>query len=132
MNRTFLLFAAFSGAWCVAFGAMGAHFLEKKITAPLLDVYETGVRYQFFHTFAILAAGILAEKFPGKLMVWSGRFFIAGIVLFSGSLYFLSLRPLLGISETEMRWLGMITPFGGLSFIAGWLLLFISIYKKRT
>jgi uncharacterized membrane protein YgdD (TMEM256/DUF423 family) len=86
MNRSLLLFAALSGAWCVVFGAMGAHALKEKISPENLQVYETAVRYQFFHTFAILAAGILAERFSGKLVLLSGRLFIAGIILFSGSL----------------------------------------------
>jgi uncharacterized membrane protein YgdD (TMEM256/DUF423 family) len=132
MNRSLLLFAALSGAWCVVFGAMGAHALKDKISPESLQVYETAVRYQFFHTFAILAAGMLAERFSARLMLLSGRLFIAGIILFSGSLYFLALRPIMGIADAEMRWAGAITPFGGLSFIAGWIVLFLAIYRKKS
>jgi uncharacterized membrane protein YgdD (TMEM256/DUF423 family) len=111
---------------------MGAHFLKEKITPEALQVYETAVRYQFFHTFALLAAGMLAERISDKLLLLSGRLFILGIILFSGSLYFLSLRGAMGIDDSQMRWAGAITPFGGLSFIAAWLLLFISIYRKKA
>jgi len=132
MKRNLLLFASLSGAVCVALGAMGAHFLKEKVSPESLQAYETAVRYQFFHTFAIIAVALLSEKISSKFLSLAGKLFIAGIILFSGSLYFLSLKSLMGVDETQMRWVGAITPFGGISFIAGWLMIFISVFKQKA
>jgi uncharacterized membrane protein YgdD (TMEM256/DUF423 family) len=131
MNNKPLLFASLSGAIAVALGAMGAHFLKERIPPESLAAFETAVRYQMYHSFALIATVLLADKFPGKLLVRSGQLFIAGIILFCGSLYFLSLRHLMGINEEEMRWVGAITPFGGLAFIGGWLTLFIAVSRNK-
>lgn len=131
VKRSLLLFASLSGTFSVAFGAMGAHFLKGKISAESLQVFETAVRYQFFHTFAVIAAALLSEKINTYLPGLAANFFIAGIILFSGSLYFLSLRSLMDIDETQVRWAGAITPFGGIAFISGWLLLFFAVLKLK-
>jgi uncharacterized membrane protein YgdD (TMEM256/DUF423 family) len=130
MNKKLLAIAGISGAMCVALGAMGAHALKEKIPAENLQTFETAVRYQFYHTLALILVSILSEKIQNKFLNYSSTLFIIGIILFSFSLYFLSLRPLIGISNDEMKWIGAITPFGGLSFILGWLLLSISAIKK--
>jgi uncharacterized membrane protein YgdD (TMEM256/DUF423 family) len=114
MSKTFLLMAAISGFLVVALGAFGAHGLKEKISSDLLAVYQTGVLYQMFHTLALLAVALLLTHSPqlGALR-WSGWLFAAGILIFSGSLYLLAL--------TGVRWLGAITPIGGVAFLGGWL-----------
>ncbi|WP_372795922.1 DUF423 domain-containing protein [Pontiella sp.] len=124
MNSTaklFLSLGAVSGAIGVILGAFGAHGLQDRLTEKLMKTWQTGVEYQFYHTFALLVIGLLALKFQSGLLTSSGWSFVAGILLFSGSLYALSLS---GITK-----LGAITPIGGLFFIAGWILLTLSILK---
>lgn len=116
MSYTFLLLAGISGAIGVALGAFGAHALKKRLSPERLQTFETGVRYQMYHVAGLLSAAFVAEQWPGSsLPSLAGWFFLAGTVLFSGSLYLLVM--------TNKRWLGAITPFGGLAFIAGWILL---------
>ena len=129
MNR-FLIIAGFSGAITVALGAMGAHALKTRISPELLQVYEKGVQYQMYHTLALLCTALLMQHNSSRYLKWSGNFFITGIILFSGSLYFLSIRSLIGLED--IRWVGAITPFGGLSFIMGWVLLAISFLNKKS
>jgi uncharacterized membrane protein YgdD (TMEM256/DUF423 family) len=130
MNKTFIATAAILGALSVALGAFAAHKLRDMVPPDAVSTFETGVRYQFYHTFALLFVGMFAEKFPGKWITRAGNCFITGIILFSGSLYALTI---LRITEaTGMnRFVGIITPFGGLFFIIGWLLLFVSVSKKH-
>ena len=123
MNKKFIAAAAFIAALAVILGAFGAHALKEKLSPENLQTFETGVRYQFYHAFALLAVGILYKDFSGKLLKCAGTFFICGIILFSGSLYVLS-------AVQSMKWTGAITPFGGLCFIAGWVLLGFGVYKK--
>ncbi len=134
MQKQFLVFSGFSGAIAVAFGAMGAHFLKSKLdgisfTETNLLTFETAVRYQMYHSIAILAVCLLSDKYKTKLLSKAGYCFMAGIVCFSGSLYFLSLGGLLGL--TSIHWLGPITPIGGLFFIAGWVLLGMSGLERK-
>jgi uncharacterized membrane protein YgdD (TMEM256/DUF423 family) len=131
MNKTFIATAAIFGALSVALGAFAAHKLRDMLPADAVGTFETGVRYQFYHTLALLFVGILYEKFPGKWMRLAGNCFIIGIILFSGSLYALTVLRLAEITGTT-RFVGIITPFGGLFFIVGWLLLFVSISKKHN
>jgi uncharacterized membrane protein YgdD (TMEM256/DUF423 family) len=121
-----LCFAALSGAVCVALGAMGAHALKEKIDPISLQTFETAVKYQMYHTFALLLVVPLSNRFHSNLLFKSSYFFMIGILLFSFSLYFLALRPILGIEINEMKWVGAITPFGGLSFIIGWLMIAVA------
>ena len=123
MYKRFLTAGALFGGTAVALGAFGAHGLKDMLTEGNLRVFHTAVEYQFYHALALLAAGIIAERFPASSLNWAGNLFIAGIFLFSGSLYALSTSP-------GLMWMGIVTPFGGLCFIAGWLLLFISFLKK--
>lgn len=129
MNRTFLITAALLGALTVALGAFGSHGLKDKVSEYILGIYETAVRYQFYHVFALLAVGVLFQYFGNSWMLWSGRLFIIGIILFCGSLY--ALTFFLANNDESMKWLGAITPFGGLSFIAGWLCVAIAIIMGR-
>ena len=112
----FLFFAGISGAIGVALGAFGAHALKSRLAPEHLQTFETGVRYQIYHAAGLLGAAFAAGQWPGAgLPVWAGWAFVLGTVLFSGSLYLLVM--------TNKRWLGAITPFGGLAVIAGWILL---------
>ncbi len=123
----FLIYAALFAAMAVAMGAFAAHGLKSKLNADTQQVFETAVRYQFYHAFALLATGIIYQSYTNNTVLWSGRLFIYGIILFCGSLYALTFFRLSG--NNNMNWLGAITPLGGLCFIAGWILLAIGIYK---
>ena len=128
MNKTFLIIAALLGAFTVALGAFGAHAIKERVNEYTLGIFETAVKYQFYHVFALLAAGILFQQYSSNWMLWSGRLFIAGIILFCGSLY--ALTYFLANNNESMKWLGAITPFGGLCFIAGWVCMAIAVIKK--
>jgi uncharacterized membrane protein YgdD (TMEM256/DUF423 family) len=112
----------------VALGAFAAHGLKQVLPAEAVAIFETGVRYQFYHAFALLAVGILYEKYPGALLQWAGNCFQLGIILFSGSLY--ALTALKASEAVGVAKIGLITPFGGLFFIAGWILMVIAFIKK--
>jgi len=130
VNKLFLLFGAISGALAVVFGAMLAHQLKNQMPDSALEVYEVAVRYQFYHVFALLATGILSEKFPGAWMNRAGSLFIAGILLFSGSLYIIATLMTKGIAIPVA--LGICTPLGGFAFIGGWMSLSIAVLKGRS
>jgi uncharacterized membrane protein YgdD (TMEM256/DUF423 family) len=116
MDRTFLLIGSILGFLGVAFGAFGAHALRARLSPEMLDVFETGVRYQMYHAFAVLiVAAAIGHIGPVRLLVLAGWSFFIGVVLFSGSLYVLAL--------TGVGILGAVTPFGGLLFLLGWALL---------
>ena len=116
MEKTFLLMASVFGALAVALGAFGAHALEGRLTADLLSTYETGVRYHFYHALALLGVVAVISRWPESgAAVAAGWLFVIGILIFSGSLYILAF--------TGVRWLGAITPIGGVAFIAGWICL---------
>jgi uncharacterized membrane protein YgdD (TMEM256/DUF423 family) len=112
MDRTFLLVGAVAAFLGVALGAFGAHGLRARISPEMLAVFETGVRYQMYHALALVLTSVLMNRMGGWLVVTAGWCFIAGIALFSGSLYALAL--------TGVTVLGAITPLGGLAFLAGW------------
>lgn len=114
--------------FAVVLGAFGAHALKEQLTPEQLTSFETGVRYQFYHAFALLILAQLMYKRKNKLIEYSGWFFIAGTVLFSGSIYLLALRHIMDFSA---KWLGPITPFGGTLLIIGWALLFISSFRDN-
>ncbi|MEO8766532.1 MAG: DUF423 domain-containing protein [Ginsengibacter sp.] len=128
MHKGFLKTAAWFGFFSVALGAFAAHSLRQYISEYAVSIFETGARYQFYHVFALLACGILYREFQNKFIKTAGKLFIAGIVLFSGSLYVLTFIK--GIVIAGYDWIGAITPIGGLCFIAGWVCLFIGVYKK--
>ena len=130
MHKGFLKTATILGALSVIFGAFAAHALKQQVSDYAVSIFETGVRYQFYHAFALMTAGILYKEFPDKFIKWAGKLFIAGIILFSGSLYGLTFIKAAVIPA--YNWVGAITPFGGLCFIAGWLCLFFGIFRKRS
>ena len=115
MDRTFLLLGSVAGALAVAIGAFGAHALRDRVGEDMLNTFEIGARYHMYHALALLAVAWVASRWPGPAVSMAGWLFVAGIVLFSGSLYLLAL--------TGQRWLGAVTPLGGLCFLGGWLLL---------
>lgn len=110
-----------SGALAVALGAFAAHFLKMRLDSYELSVFETGVRYHMYHTFAIFMVAMVASRLENSALSISGFAFLGGILLFSGSLYALAL--------TGHRWLGAITPFGGGLFLVGWFALAYSVYR---
>jgi uncharacterized membrane protein YgdD (TMEM256/DUF423 family) len=130
MNKRFLQLGALLGCLSVALGAFAAHGLKKILTPEELTVFETGVRYQFYHVFALLAAGLLAKWFHPVRCRWAAVFFLAGIVLFSGSLYLMSFAK--ANHWEALTSLGWITPVGGLFLMAGWVLLFLALSKEST
>jgi uncharacterized membrane protein YgdD (TMEM256/DUF423 family) len=129
MHKGFIKTAAILGAVSVALGAFAAHGLKGKISDDAVNIFETAVRYQFYHVFALLAAGILYKEFPNKYIKWSGILFIAGTILFSGFLYILTYIK--GAVMPHYDWIGAITPIGGLAFILGWILLFFGSSKRE-
>jgi uncharacterized membrane protein YgdD (TMEM256/DUF423 family) len=129
MHKNFLVTASLFGAIAVALGAFGAHGLKKIVDADTVTTFQTGVQYQMYHALALLAVAILFERFPNKWIKWAGSCFIIGIILFSGSLYLLT--ALKAADQVGMKGVGIITPFGGVFFIAGWVFLFLGIMKKN-
>ena len=121
MDRLFFGLGALSAFIGVALGAFAAHGLKSRLDPAMLVTFETGVRYQMYHALGLLAVGWACTRWPGWASAASGWLFVAGTLLFSGSLYALAL--------TGVRWLGAITPFGGVAFLAGWLCLAWGAYK---
>jgi len=128
MHKGFLRTAALLGALSVLLGAFAAHGLKQHISDYAVSIFETAVKYQFYHAFALLATGILFREFPNVRMRWAGRFFIMGTLLFCSSLYALTFIKAAVLPGYD--WIGIITPFGGICFIAGWLLLALAISRK--
>jgi uncharacterized membrane protein YgdD (TMEM256/DUF423 family) len=112
VDRVFFALGAISGLLAVAVGAFGAHALRSRIVPDMQTVFEVSARYHMYHALALLAAGWAVARWPGGAAVTAGWLFVAGTIVFSGSLYLLSV--------TGQRWLGAITPLGGLAFIVGW------------
>lgn len=121
MERVFFTLGALSGLIAVAAGAFGAHTLRDHLSADMLATFETGVRYQMYHALALLFAAWATTRWPGSFTTAAGWLFVIGTLIFSGSLYILSL--------TGLRWLGAITPLGGVAFIGGWLLLALAAWR---
>lgn len=124
MSKTIIMTAAILLALAVAIGAFGAHGLKAHLSEAMLQTWKTGVEYHFYHSLGLLIIGVLSVLMPSNLLNWSAAFLYAGIILFSGSLYILAL--------TGIRWLGAITPLGGISFIAGWMFLAVAVFKGFT
>lgn len=128
MHKSFLVWAALLGALAVALGAFGAHGLKTRVPAESVQTFQTGVTYHFYHVFALLAVGILYAHIPSDQLVWAGRFFLIGMLLFSGSLYIMGFMNT--AENVGLRKLGIVTPFGGLAFIAGWVMMLLGVLKK--
>jgi uncharacterized membrane protein YgdD (TMEM256/DUF423 family) len=128
MSKRIITTAGLFGALAVALGAFGAHGLKSAISADALVIWEKGVQYQFYHTFALLFLAFAGSE-TSKAVRWAYGFFVAGIVLFSGSLYILALRGLMDVGLAGI--VGPITPLGGVCFILGWVALFWVSLKDR-
>lgn len=122
MSRSFIPIAALSAFVSVAAGAFGAHSLSGVLSPDRLDVFETAARYQMYHALALLVVGWLADRTPSRALHVAGWLFVAGTLLFSGSLYLLTL--------SGVRWLGAVTPLGGLGFLGGWLALAWGCWRR--
>jgi len=122
MAKIIIILGSLNAMLAVILGAFGAHALKTRLTGEMLAVYHTGVQYHFYHSLGLILIGVIALQVPGSVWLkWSAWIMLAGIILFSGSLYLLAL--------TNVRWLGIITPIGGIAFIGSWLLLSIAAYK---
>ena len=124
LDRVFVSLGGLSGCLAVAAGAFAAHALRDRLSADMLDVFQTGATYQMYHALALVGVGILLARFSVGGSTWltaAGWLFVGGTILFSGSLYALAL--------TVTRWLGAITPIGGVAFLLGWLALAIGIWR---
>jgi uncharacterized membrane protein YgdD (TMEM256/DUF423 family) len=129
MDRTYLRIAFILGAITVALGAFGAHGLKGKVSNDAVEVFKTGVLYQFIHVFALAIAGILCKEFTNKWIRTSGIFFLLGILMFSGSLYVLTYAT--ATVSPNFKWVGPITPIGGLMFIVGWICLALGVRSNN-
>ena len=136
MNTKKLFTIGLLGAIAVALGALGAHFLKSKLQSGLITPdqligFDTGVKYQMYHVFGMIAVFLIQKQHPHKFLNWAYACFFWGIILFSGSLYFLTTRNLLGADWLKV--LGPITPIGGLCFVAGWIFLaIVGLKAKQT
>lgn len=128
-NKTLLVLGGLYGLLAVIIGAFGAHSLNKLVTPEMLGVYETGVRFQFYHVFALLTLGILGSRCPDRIASWAGGLFSFGIVLFSGSLYVITAINAANMSVPLA--VGLMTPLGGLCFICGWVCFVIAVMKME-
>ena len=123
MAKFYLVLGSINALLVVLIGAFGAHGLKAKLTVENMAIYQTAVQYHFYHAVGLILVGLIATQFSSPpYLRWSAWLMMMGIILFSGSLYALSI--------TNIRWLGMITPFGGMAFILAWLLLTIGIMKS--
>lgn len=123
MERRILAIGSFMGFLAVVMGTFGAHILNQRLSPRLLEVFETGVAYHTYHSLAIVATAWVGTRYDGRWPKLAALGFIVGIIIFSGSLYLLAL--------TGATWLGMITPIGGLSFLAGWIALMTTAVTSR-
>lgn len=128
MHKVYLVIGTILAGLSVVLGAFGAHGLKQIVPPETVATYQTGVQYQIYHAFALILVGILYERFPNNFVNYAGMFFIAGIVLFSGSLYLLA--SLKAMNKVGLSGVGIITPIGGLLFITGWILLLVGIVRK--
>lgn len=128
MHKSFLVIGAVMGALAVVLGAFGAHGLKKIVPAESVATFQTGVQYQMYHALALILAAIVFERAGNNMMQWAGNNFIIGTLLFSGSLYALTAMKATG--KVGLEGIGIITPIGGLFFIAGWVFFLLAVLKK--
>lgn len=122
MFKLFASLGSINALIAVMLGAFGAHALKGRLSPDMIEIFQTGVQYHFYHALGLLAVGVIAYHLPDSgWLKWSGWLMLAGIIIFSGSLYILS--------TTGIKWLGAITPIGGTAFIVAWILLTIAVLK---
>jgi uncharacterized membrane protein YgdD (TMEM256/DUF423 family) len=119
--KLFIILGSLNAFLCVVLGAFGAHGLKKKLSPEMLDIFQTGVQYHMYHAIGLILVGMLAQWLSPSTLGWAGWTFMIGIVFFSGSLYVLSI--------SGIKWLGAITPLGGLAFLLGWLFIIIAAIR---
>jgi uncharacterized membrane protein YgdD (TMEM256/DUF423 family) len=129
MHRGFLKIAAILAMISVLLGASGAHTLKKFLSKEVLEIFDTAVRYQFYHTIGIFLAAILYKDFVGKWMKIAGYSFLLGILLFSGSLYLLTYAK--DTMNENLYWIGRITPLGGTCFLWGWISILVGVRESE-
>ena len=120
--KTFIIIGSLFMALTVMAGAIGAHNLKEKLSVDYMKIFEKGVQYQAYHSMGLILLGLLGFNFPQHLLWFPALCFVSGIVLFSGSLYVLS--------ASNIKWLGMVTPIGGISFILGWISLAWVVFRN--
>lgn len=128
MQKIFLIIGTVLAGLAVALGAFGAHGLKKVVSPENVAIYQTGVQYQMYHALALVLVGILSERILNSYLSYAGVLFVAGIILFSGSLYLIV--SLYAMNKTVPTAVGILTPIGGLFFILGWICLLVSLLKK--
>jgi uncharacterized membrane protein YgdD (TMEM256/DUF423 family) len=128
MQKILLIIGTVLAGLAVVLGAFGAHGLKKIVSPENVAVYQTGVQYQMYHAFALIILGILSERILNNYLSYAGVLFVAGIVLFSGSLYLIV--SLYAMNKNVPAAVGVLTPIGGLFFILGWICLLVAILKK--
>ncbi len=128
MQKIFLIIGSVLAGLAVVLGAFGAHGLQKIVAPERVAIYQTGVQYQMYHALALLLTGLLSERIGSQFLTYAGVAFVAGVVLFSGSLYLIV--SLYAMNKGVPKGVGILTPIGGLFFIAGWICLLLSILKK--
>lgn len=122
MFKLFVSLGSINAFIAVALGAFGAHGLKGRLSEEMLTIFETGVQYHFYHALGLIAVGLIATHLPeSSLLRWSGWLMTVGILIFSGSLYILSI--------SGVRWLGAVTPLGGTAFLAAWVLLAVAVLR---
>jgi len=122
-SKKLLISGSLFMALAVGFGAFGAHIVQDMLTPDRFEVFKTAVEYHFYHAIGLLILGLISQRMePSKWITWSGYCMIAGILIFSGSLYILTL--------TDTSWLGAITPLGGIAFILSWCFLILGVWKQ--
>lgn len=130
MRKSFLVSGIILAGLAIGLGAFAAHGLKKVVDEQSLEVFKTGVQYQFYHALALILTGLLSIHFSSKQIKWAGALFISGIILFSGSLYAITAFKATG--SVMPKFIGPVTPLGGLLFIAGWICLLIAVVKKNN
>ncbi|MBE2247784.1 MAG: DUF423 domain-containing protein [Candidatus Competibacteraceae bacterium] len=129
MKRRFLIAGVWMALVATLFGALGAHAFKHHITAEQWSSFQTGIQYQFIHSLALIITGILYAHWPDKFVLWSGYLFLSGVLMFSGSIYLLATRDIIGYNYS---FIGPITPLGGLMLMAGWISLLISLFRMKN
>lgn len=129
MQRTFFRLASIFAMLSVILGAFGAHALKDYLDEKSLNGFQTATTYMMTHAIALFIVGMMYRHYKKKTMVWSGNFFVMGIILFSGSIYFRQILMLWGYEKLSI--IALVTPLGGLMFILGWLFMFISIPQRE-
>ena len=130
MHKKFLVAGIICAGLAVVFGAFGAHSLKKSLDLESLEVFKTGVLYQFYHSIALIIVTLLSAKISAKQINWAGNFFLAGILFFAGSLYTITFCK--AMETTVPKFIFPITPLGGICFIAGWFFLLVAVMKNKA